>query len=373
MGESKILVFGSGNFGSCLASHLSDLPTAPTIKIWSRDAATVESLNQKHKNPKYLKDHTFRDNVVAVGPELPEKEELMQCDVWIWAVPMQGARKVMEQVRQKIGDVEVPTSVYVAKGIETDTHLLPIQVISQSLGKDAARNAVFLSGPSFAQEIMNRQPTQVTISSFSSAHARQVAGLFHQPHFMCYIHPDPIGVEIAGALKNVYAIASGAAEGLGYGANTRAGLVTRALAEMTRIGVRMGAEPLTFLSLAGVGDLFLTCSSEKSRNFTVGRRLGSGEKLDHILATLGSVAEGVQTCLGAHQIITKLGIQAPIAEAVYSALHEGGTVTDLASYLQSFPVMRELALDDRDRSGNGGNGNGGGNGETMNIKEELGL
>ena len=151
------------------------------------------------------------------------------------------------------------------------------------------------SGPSFAKEIVKRQPTQVSVSSTSLQHAQATAELFHQPHFRCYVNSDPVGVELAGALKNVYAIASGVAGGLGFEANTRAGLVTRSLAEMTRIGVAYNAEPLTFLSLAGVGDLFLTCSSEKSRNFTVGYRLGKGETLEHILETLGSVAEGVDT------------------------------------------------------------------------------
>ncbi|KAG8986127.1 hypothetical protein FRB90_004201 [Tulasnella sp. 427] len=164
--------------------------------------------------------------------------------------------------------------------------------------------------------------------------------MFHQPWFRCYPGTDPIGVELAGALKNVYAIAAGVADGLGYENNTRAGLVTRSLAEMTRIGQSYGASPLTFLTLAGVGDLFLTCSSPNSRNYTVGYRLGQGQKLDEIIKNLGSVAEGVSTAEGLHEIIQEIGVEAPIAEAMYSVLYEGRSAHDAAEELMNFPAAK---------------------------------
>lgn len=183
-------------------------------------------------------------------------------------------------------------------------------------------------------------PTQVTIASFSSTHAELACEVFHQPHFLTFSSADPIGVELAGALKNVYAIASGVSTGLGFGQNTRAGLVTRASAEMQMIGQQFQADPMTyvydssprarsadvtlvhsFLSLAGMGDLFMTCGSENSRNFTVGKRLGQGENLKYILETLGSTAEGVETVKAVHELLERIEVKAPIAEAVYDLLY----------------------------------------------------
>ncbi|KAK4056077.1 hypothetical protein OIO90_002808 [Microbotryomycetes sp. JL221] len=330
----------SGNFGSCLADHLADSSKHNTVYIHCRSTDVRDSLNTHHKNPKYLTDHVFPDNIQAIGPQLPDIEFLSSLDVIVFAVPTQSARSVLAKLNlQQVRPL--PLLVFVNKGIENGSNKLPLDVIQEVCGQQIADVSTFLSGPSFAKEIVKRQPTQVSVASRSIQHATQTGQLFHQPHFRCYLNNDPIGIELAGALKNVYAVASGVASGLGFEANTRAGLVTRSLAEMTRIGVAYDADPLTFLSLAGVGDLFLTCSSEKSRNFTVGYRLGQGEELKHILETLGSVAEGVDTTKAAYQLVKERQLDAPILNQVWEMLWNGGTAKQCAETLMSLPMMTE--------------------------------
>ncbi|KZT55018.1 NAD-dependent glycerol-3-phosphate dehydrogenase [Calocera cornea HHB12733] len=339
----KVLVLGAGNFGSCLADHLAEVDH--TVYIWSREADVVEELNKTHRNPKYLTDHAFPESITALGPEFPDAKVLNGVDVLLFAIPTQGLRETLENVRSRLDrSKELPLFIFVNKGIEVETQALPLEIIADTCGVDVARVATFVSGPSFAKEIVRRQPTTVSVASLSSEHAQRTSDLFHQPWFRCYTNPDPVGVELAGALKNVYAIASGIADGMGYENNTRAGLITRSLGEMTRVGTAYGASPLTFLSLAGVGDLFLTCSSTSSRNFTVGRRLGEGEKLDHIIKTLGSVAEGVTTAKALHSILKKLEIKAPIAEGVYAVLYGGRGAKDMAGELMSLPPQSEIDL-----------------------------
>ncbi|EIM92296.1 glycerol-3-phosphate dehydrogenase [Stereum hirsutum FP-91666 SS1] len=340
--KSKVLVLGAGNFGSCLADHLGD--SSHDVYMWSREEDLIDYFNQHHKNLRYLTDHDFSLSVQAIGPELPSAEFIKTVDVILFAIPTEGVRSTLTQLRPRLDEKNLPLLIFVNKGIETSTHALTLEIIVDTCGKDIARCATFISGPSFAKEIVRRQPTSVSVASLSEAHADKASQLFHQPWFRCYTGGDPIGIELAGALKNVYAIASGIGEGLGFENNTRASLITRGLAEMTRIGVAYGASPLTFLSLAGVGDLFLTCSSPSSRNYTVGFRLGKGEALDEIIKTLGSVAEGVTTAKGLKAIIDKLGVYAPIATGVYEVLYEGKNVEEGARALMELPPQKEVDL-----------------------------
>ncbi|EJT99954.1 NAD-dependent glycerol-3-phosphate dehydrogenase [Dacryopinax primogenitus] len=338
----KVLVLGAGNFGSCLADHLADVDHK--VYIWSREADVVEALNATHRNPRYLTEHSFPEDILALGPEFPDSQIINHVDVLLFAIPTEGLRETLGKVRDRLNHEEPPLFIFVNKGIEVESEALPLEIIADTCGVDIARVSTFVSGPSFAKEIVRRQPTTVSIASLSPEHAQRASDLFHQPWFRCYTNPDPVGVELAGALKNVYAIASGIADGMGYENNTRAGLITRSLAEMTRVGTAYGASPLTFLSLAGVGDLFLTCSSTTSRNFTVGRRLGEGEQLQHIIDTLGSVAEGVTTAKALHSILRRLEVTAPIAEGVYSVLYEGRGAHEMASELMSLPPQSEIDL-----------------------------
>lgn len=339
---SRVLVLGAGNFGSCLADHLAD--STHRVYLWARSKHLVDIFNKERRNDKYLTDHTFPEGIEAIGPELPSASFLKDVDVVLFAVPTQGLRKVLEELHPQMPKDRIPLLIFVNKGIETGTQALTLEIIAESCGAEVAKASTFLSGPSFAKEIVKRQPTTVSVSSLSLSHAQQTSDLFHQPWFRCYTGADPVGVELAGALKNIYAIATGIADGLGYENNTRAGLITRALAEMTRIGTAYGASPLTFLSLAGVGDLMLTCTSSKSRNYTVGYRLGKGEKLDDIINTLGSVAEGVTTSEGLRPMTQKLGVYVPIADAVYSILYENRDPKEVAVQLMNEPALREMDL-----------------------------
>ncbi|KIM88587.1 hypothetical protein PILCRDRAFT_95323 [Piloderma croceum F 1598] len=341
----KVLIFGAGNFASCLADHLGD--SEHEVYLWSRKLSFVQHFNLHHRNPDYLKEHSFSHNIQAVGPDLPDKEFIRGMEVLLFAIPTQAVRETLTRLRPNLDDQKTPLFIFVNKGIEIGTQALTLEIIVDTCGPAIARAATFISGPSFAKEIVRRQPTSVSVASFSQTQAQKTSELFHQPWFRCYTGNDPIGIEVAGALKNVYAIAAGMADGLGFENNTRASLITRGLAEMTRIGSAMGAEPITFLGLAGVGDLFLTCSSPASRNYTVGYRLGQGESLDVILKTLGSVAEGVTTAKGVKKLIDKLGVDAPIATGIYEGLYEGKYIHQGVRELMSRPPSQEIKLPEK--------------------------
>ncbi|KAJ7161338.1 glycerol-3-phosphate dehydrogenase [Mycena crocata] len=339
--HSKVLILGAGNFGSCLAEHLGD--SDHRVFMWSREADVVEHFNLQHKNLKYLPEHNFSKNITAVGPDLP-LDIINDMDVVLFAIPTQFLRENLTILNRSLHNKTLPLLIFVNKGIEIGTDALTLEIIADTCGSDVAKAATFISGPSFAKEIVRRRPTSVSVASFTEAEANKASDLFHQPHFRCYTGSDPIGIELAGALKNVYAIASGMSDGLGYENNTRAMIITRGLAEMTCIGTAYGASPLTFLGLAGVGDLFLTCSSSSSRNYTVGYRLGQGERLETILSTLGSIAEGVSTAKGVKTIIDKLGVSAPIAERVYEVLYNNKETRTAVRELMDLPASRELEL-----------------------------
>ncbi|KAJ7631217.1 glycerol-3-phosphate dehydrogenase [Roridomyces roridus] len=343
--ESKVLVLGAGNFGCCLADHLGD--SEHRVYLWSREAEVVKHFNIHRKHLKYLPEHNFSKNITAVGPELPGADFLHGMDVLLFAIPTQFLRENLTILNRSLnidGNTKLPLLIFVNKGIEVGTNALTLEIIADTCGASVARAATFISGPSFAKEIILRRPTSVSVASMTEAEANKTTNLFHEPHFRCYTGSDPIGLELAGALKNVYAIAAGMSDGLGYENNTRAMIITRGLAEMTCIGTAYGASPLTFLGLAGVGDLFLTCSSSSSRNYTVGYRLGKGESLQTIISTLGSVAEGVSTAKGVKTIIDKLGVSAPIAEQVYEVLYNGKETQTAVRELMDMPPSRELDL-----------------------------
>jgi glycerol-3-phosphate dehydrogenase (NAD(P)+) len=210
-----------------------------------------------------------------------------------------------------------------SKGIEIDTHMLLSEVLKDTLSKQFHNRLCFLSGPSFAKEVAKKMPTAITLASYDPAAGKKAQEILSSPYFRVYTNPDVLGVELAGSLKNVVAIAAGMLEGMGYGYNTMAALLTRGLAEMARLGVAMGANPLTFAGLAGMGDLVLTCTSGLSRNRTLGVRLGKGEKLDDILKGMKAVSEGVKTAKAAVDLAKKYNVEMPIVDEVYQLLYEG--------------------------------------------------
>ncbi len=311
----KILVLGAGNFGTCLAQHLAE--KGYHVTIWSRSQTVTDSINTSRKNPKYLSSINLSPRLSATSNL--DAKVIGEASVIVHVTPTQTMRGVLTQMkphwRQEL------LLICAAKGIEMGTLLLPHDIISDVLGQETSDKAAFLSGPSFASEIVARQPTAVTVASRTEQTAHWAQELFHAAHFRVYSSDDPIGLEVAGALKNVVAIAAGASVGIGFQMNSRAALITRGLAEITRVGAAMGANPLTFKGLSGVGDLFLTCTSEKSRNFSVGYRLGKGEALDAVIASVG-VAEGVTTTKAAKELVEQLGVEAPIITEVYKVLYE---------------------------------------------------
>ncbi|KAJ3328797.1 hypothetical protein HDU76_009270 [Blyttiomyces sp. JEL0837] len=319
--DKKVLVLGGGNFGTCLADHLADLGIDTTI--WARDTRVVDSINQTHRNSKYMKDIDLSPNLKATS--VLDDETIASANVIIFSIPTQHMRDILLQVEPHIRKSHL--TLFVNKGIEITSGKLPSEIVEEVWGHERGIAAVFLSGPSFAVEVVRRQPTCVAVASAVKVRALRAQRLFHAPHFRVYTCPDVVGVEVAGAMKNVIALASGACTGLGFQQNARAAIITRGLAEMIRIGVRLGADPLTFAGLAGVGDLMLTAQSEKSRNFTVGRRLGAGEELQHVLETLGSVAEGVETTRAAYALCRRVNVDSPVCNAVYSVLFEGRPIS----------------------------------------------
>ncbi|MBM4251188.1 MAG: NAD(P)-dependent glycerol-3-phosphate dehydrogenase [Deltaproteobacteria bacterium] len=333
----KVLVLGSGNFGTCLAQHLAE--KGYHVTIWSRSQEVVDSINQAHKNPKYLSTINLSSRLRAT--KIIDQASVDAMDVVIHATPTQTMREVLTQ----IAPFWRPGLLLIcaAKGLEVGSLELPSQIIGEVLGESVGERAAFLSGPSFASEIMSRQPTAVTAASYSQASAQRVQSLFHSAHFRVYTSDDPVGLEVAGALKNVVAIAAGACVGIGFQMNSRAALITRGLAEIMRFGVALGANPITFNGLSGVGDLFLTCTSEKSRNFSVGHRLGLGQPIDKVLAEIG-VAEGVATAKAAHDLALKLHVDAPITSEVYRVLYENKPIAQAVMGLLTREAKPEVSF-----------------------------
>jgi glycerol-3-phosphate dehydrogenase (NAD(P)+) len=334
--KESVLVLGAGNFGTCLAQHLATKGHAVTL--WAREHEICDGINRQHRNPKYLAEISLSDAVKATT-EL-NGQMIKNYSVIVLAVPTQYLRSVLEKVSAQFPKNALLVSA--AKGMEVSTRKLPDQIVSDVLGAEVGENLVALSGPSFAIEVARQLPTAVTMASRNRQRAEWAQEVFHAPFFRVYTSSDVAGLEVAGALKNVIAIASGACEGLGFQANSRAALITRGLAEITRAGVALGANPLTFKGLSGVGDLFLTCTSEKSRNYTVGYRLGKGEKLQAIVETLGSVAEGVATAKSAHQFGNELGVELPITQEVYRVLYEDKPIREAVLALLNREAKDEL-------------------------------
>jgi glycerol-3-phosphate dehydrogenase (NAD(P)+) len=303
-----VAVLGAGAFGTCLARLCA---REHAVRIWARDPAIAEAIEREHRNPRYLADVALPASVRATS-ELAtalEGSELVIC-----AVPSHGVRDVMSRAAPHLPTDAILLST--VKGIELGTWMRMDQVFEDVLAPVHHPRLVFLSGPSFAREIADGKPTAVTLACREEAYAISVQQSISSPWFRCYSSTDVIGVELAGALKNVVAIAVGICDGLGLGLNARAALMTRGLREITRLGVATGADPMTFLGLAGMGDLVLTCTGDLSRNRQVGLALGRGETLERIVAGMRGVAEGVRTTTAACALAELHRVELPIAEGV---------------------------------------------------------
>jgi len=320
----QFAVLGDGAWGTAVALLLAQKPDHRVL-LWSAREENARVLRERRENVHYLP-----------GVPIPESVELtadihraaQAADLWISAIPTVYLRRTLEPLQAALRAATPMLSL--SKGVETGTLLRPTEILEQVLGR---RRVAALSGPSHAEEVSRGLPTTLVSASTDLDFARWIQGCFTTERFRVYTNSDLLGVELGGALKNVIAIAAGIADGLGYGDNTKSALLTRGLAEMTRFGTALGAQPETFFGLAGIGDLITTCISRHGRNRHVGERLGRGERLADILGQMKMVAEGVYTTRGVHEQARQLGIEMPITAEIHRVLHENKdprlAVTDL--------------------------------------------
>lgn len=308
----RIVVLGAGSWGTALANLLAE--KGEEVVVWSFEPDVADGINQRHENARYLSG-------IALAPELQATTDIAEAtrgaSVVVTVSPSQHTRQVLRAAAPHITDGALIVSA--SKGIETTT-LQTMDGVIRDVLPDF--RSAYLSGPSFALEVAQQQPTAVTAASHDESAAIETQRLFQASYFRVYTTRDVAGVELGGALKNVIAVAAGMAAGLGLGHNARAALITRGLAEIARLGIAFGADPLTFMGLAGMGDLILTCTGDLSRNRTVGMALGQGKRLPEILAGMSMVAEGVETARAARALARKVGIEMPIVEQVYEVLFE---------------------------------------------------
>jgi glycerol-3-phosphate dehydrogenase (NAD(P)+) len=312
----KTGIIGAGAWGTALALLLAD--NGHDVALWMFEKDLAEETQRTRENRVYLPGFILPPNI-SVTPSL---EEAVRNRPYILSVvPSHTVRTVSKQLGPHLAGNAIIVSA--SKGIEIDT-LMPLSdVLRETLPPKFQNRLCFLSGPSFAREVAQKLPTAVALASYDPDAGSLVQKLMSTPYFRVYTNADVIGVELGGSVKNVIAIAAGVLEGLGFGYNTMAALLTRGLAEMARLGTALGADPRTFSGLAGMGDLVLTCTGGLSRNRTLGVRLGKGEKLEDILKSAKTVAEGVKTAKAARELARKNGIEMPIVEEIYRILYEG--------------------------------------------------
>ncbi len=312
--SKPVAVFGAGSWGTALAVLLAR--NGHAVNLWGRDAMHMANLGTDRCNRRYLPSIPFPDNL-AVTSDL--EAAARDCSILLIVVPSHAFRDLLPKLR---GHLSAPPQIaWATKGLECQSGKMLHQVVAEILGPDTP--AAVLSGPTFAGEVAADQPTAMTVASTNREFAKAVAGLLRNPHFRAYTTEDVIGVQLGGATKNVLAIAAGVADGLGFGANARAALITRGLAEMMRLGLALGGKPETLMGLAGVGDLILTCTDNQSRNRRFGLGLGKGCSRADVVEQIGQEIEGVLTAGIIHRLAKEHGVDMPITEQVYRILNEG--------------------------------------------------
>jgi len=342
---SKVAVLGAGAWGTALAKLLADKEReageVATVALWSRRRDLCDAVNATGENARYLPGAALPKNLVCTDDL---GAAIGGADMIVFVVPSHGTRDVARAAAPFVQRVEgrrVPI-VSATKGIENDSLMFMDEVLAEELPPHARDDLAFLSGPSFAKELANRMPTAVVIAARDPDVRAHVMKRFHTPYMRTYASDDIPGVECGGALKNVIAIAAGIVDGMGFGHNTRAALITRGLAEVAAIAMARGGSALTLAGLAGMGDLVLTCTGELSRNRTVGYEMGKGRKLAEVLAGLGHVAEGVKTAKSAYDLARKLGVEMPITREVHAILYEDKPVQQAVVDLMSRELGHEF-------------------------------
>ncbi len=323
-------VLGAGSWGTALGALLAG--KGFEVTAWDKDPAVLEDVAKRHRNERYLPGLALPAGLHAT----PDVQKALEgAELVVMAVPSHAVRQATIEAKRHV-HAGTPI-VCVAKGIELETLMTMSEVMEDVLPVQLHPYLAVLSGPSFAKEVAKGLPTAVTVAARWERIARQVQDAFHTKTFRPYTSNDVMGCEIGGCVKNVVAIAAGISDGLGFGANALAALITRGLAEISRLAVRKGANPLTLSGLAGLGDLVLTCSSDLSRNRTVGRGLAEGKTAEAIQKELGQVAEGVRNAKSARELARRLGVEMPITETIYRVLYEGVPPRDAVTAI----MMRE--------------------------------
>jgi glycerol-3-phosphate dehydrogenase (NAD(P)+) len=331
----NITVLGAGSWGTALALVLAD--NGHRVRLWSHRAEQVREINEQRTNEKYLPGVRLPEVIIGyddLGAALDG------VSIVVLAVPTKAIREVLQRARMCLA---APiTIVAVSKGIEPGTHKRVSEIVTEEIS-EWLEDVVVLSGPSHAEEVVLRHPTTVAVSSPNMEAAQRIQDVFMNHHyFRVYTNPDLVGVEVGGALKNIIALAAGISDGLGYGDNAKAALITRGLAEIARLGCALGANPLTFAGLAGVGDLIVTCTSVHSRNWRAGHMLGQGKKLDDVLESMGMVVEGVRTTKAAYELAKELGVKMPITEVLYEVLFDGKNPKEAVDSLMARGKKQEM-------------------------------
>lgn len=321
--KQTVAVLGPGSWGTALAQVLAE--NGHNVRIWGNNKAQIDEINTYHTNNHYLPD-------LVIPKSIQAKESLEACieeaDAVVFVVPTKAIRSVAQEFARKCKNQ--PLIVHASKGLEQGTHKRISEVLIEEIPAEKRSGVVVLSGPSHAEEVAVHDITTITAASTDLTKASYVQKLFMNDYFRIYTNDDVVGVETGAALKNIIALGAGAIHGLGFGDNAKAAIMTRGLAEISRLGVAMGANPLTFIGLSGVGDLIVTCTSVHSRNWRAGNLLGRGHSLDEVLNNMGMIVEGVSTTKAAYELSRQLHVDMPITETIYGVLYDGKNVQQAA-------------------------------------------
>ncbi|MCK4026772.1 NAD(P)H-dependent glycerol-3-phosphate dehydrogenase [Streptococcus suis] len=334
MSQQTIAVLGPGSWGTALAQVLND--NGHQVRIWGNIPEQIDEINEQHTNKRYFKEIVL-DEKIKGYKDLAET--LDGVDAVLFVVPTKVTRLVAKQVAQALKHKVVV--MHASKGLEPDSHKRLSEVLEEEIPAELRSEIVVVSGPSHAEETIVRDLTLISAASKDLETATYVQNLFSNRYFRLYTNNDVIGVETAGALKNIIAVGAGALHGLGYGDNAKAAIIARGLTEITRLGVAMGANPLTYSGLSGVGDLIVTGTSVHSRNWRAGDLLGKGEKLEDIEANMGMVIEGISTTKAAYELAQELGVYMPITQAIYSVIYQGASIQDAIQEIMSGEFRQE--------------------------------
>ncbi|WP_096200951.1 NAD(P)H-dependent glycerol-3-phosphate dehydrogenase [Bacillus sp. FJAT-45350] len=323
---AKVAVIGAGSWGTALAIVLAD--NDHQVKIWARREEQAQEINEQHTNSRYLPNITLSEKIVATSSI---ESAVNEVESIVLVVPTKAIREVSKEIGTYL--TKKVHIIHASKGIEPGTFKRISEMIEDEVPAKYIKAVVTLSGPSHAEEVCRRQPTTVTVSSQLNEASEFAQDLFINEHFRVYTNADLIGVEIGGALKNIIALGIGMTDGLGFGDNAKAAFMTRGLAEIARLGIKLGANPLTFAGLSGLGDLIVTCTSVHSRNWRAGNMLGKGLPLEEVLSSMGMVVEGIRTTEAAYHLSKQVKVDMPITTVLYQVLFEGKVPEDAVKEL----------------------------------------